>query len=98
MNQTQQGGSDPKTVAVATGAPLLVLKKLDNRFGATHALKAVDLVFESGEIHAIVGENGAGKSTLIKLLTGVYGRSGRKVVHSHEENRCSSPRRSQRCQ
>ena len=79
MDQTQQDGSDPKAGAVATGAPLLVLKKLDKRFGATHALKAVDLVFEAGEIHAIVGENGAGKSTLIKLLTGVYERSSGEV-------------------
>jgi ribose transport system ATP-binding protein len=58
---------------------LLTLNKLDKRFGATHALKAVDLVFERGEIHAIVGENGAGKSTLIKLLTGVHPRSGGDV-------------------
>src|SRR6202012_4593860 len=79
MDQTQQGGNDPKTGAAATGAPLLVLKKLDKRFGATHALKAVDLVFEAGEIHAIVGENGAGKSTLIKLLTGVHVRTGGEV-------------------
>src|ERR1700722_7049475 len=79
MNQTQQGGSDPKTGAVAAGAPLLVLKKLDKRFGATHALKAVDLTFEAGEIHAIVGENGAGKSPLIKLLTGVYVRTSGEV-------------------
>ena len=57
----------------------LVLKKLDKRFGATHALKAVDLVFEAGEIHAIVGENGAGKSTLIKLLTGVHVRSSGEI-------------------
>ena len=79
MNQTQQGGSDPKTGAVAVGAPLLVLKGLDKRFGATHALKAVDLSFEPGEVHAIVGENGAGKSTLIKLLTGVHVRSAGEV-------------------
>src|ERR1700734_1655112 len=79
MNQTQQGGSDSKIVAVASGAPLLVLKKLDKRFGATHALKAVDLTFEAGEIHAIVGENGAGKSTLIKLLTGVHVRSSGEI-------------------
>jgi len=79
MNQMHQGGSDHKTATVATGAPLLVLKKLDKRFGATHALKAVDLVFEAGEIHAIVGENGAGKSTLIKLLTGVHVRSSGEV-------------------
>ena len=59
---------------------LLVLEKLDKRFGATHALKAVDLAFEAGEIHAIVGENGAGKSTLIKLLTGVIPRSSGEIV------------------
>ena len=61
--------------AVPGEAPLLELRALDKRFGATHALKAVDLAFEAGEIHAIVGENGAGKSTLIKLLTGVYPRT-----------------------
>src|SRR5580704_2776978 len=79
MDQTQQSEGDQKKGAVAVGAPLLVLKKLDKRFGATHALKAVDLVFEAGEIHAIVGENGAGKSTLIKLLTGVHVRSSGEV-------------------
>src|SRR5580693_434406 len=79
MNQTQQGGSDHQAGTMATGAPLLVLKKLDKRFGATHALKAVDLSFERGEIHAIVGENGAGKSTLIKLLTGVHPRTSGEV-------------------
>src|SRR5580692_2629820 len=79
MDQTQQSEGDQKKGAVAIGAPLLVLKKLDKRFGATHALKAVDLVFEAGEIHAIVGENGAGKSTLIKLLTGVHVRSSGEV-------------------
>ncbi|HSZ80561.1 MAG TPA: ATP-binding cassette domain-containing protein [Chthoniobacterales bacterium] len=42
-------------------------------------MKAVDLVFEAGEIHAIVGENGVGKSTLIKLLTGVHVRSSREI-------------------
>lgn len=66
--------------AAASGEPLLALHGLDKRFGATHALKAVDLTFEAGEIHAIVGENGAGKSTLIKLLTGVYTRSGGEVL------------------
>jgi len=80
MDQTQQDGIDSRTGAAAVGAPLLVLKKLDKRFGATHALKAVDLVFEAGEIHAIVGENGAGKSTLIKLLTGVHVRTSGEVL------------------
>ena len=59
--------------------PILVLEKLDKRFGATHALKSVDLAFEEGEIHAIVGENGAGKSTLIKVLTAVHPRTSGEI-------------------
>src|ERR1700736_6668334 len=79
MNETQQGSSSAQTSVAQERTPILVLKKLDKRFGATHALKAVDLTFEAGEIHAIGGENGAGKSTLIKLLTGVHVRSGGEV-------------------
>jgi ribose transport system ATP-binding protein len=60
--------------------PLLELRRLDKRFTGTHALRQVDLAFEAGEIHAIVGENGAGKSTLIKLLTGVHLRSGGEIL------------------
>src|SRR3981081_3977985 len=74
-----QGQCDHAKGAADTTAPLLELKKLDKRFGATHALKAVDLIFEAGEIHAIVGENGAGKSTLIKLLTGVHVRTSGEI-------------------
>ncbi len=70
---------DHAAVAEPAG-PLLALRGLDKRFGATHALKAVDLDFVAGEIHAIVGENGAGKSTLIKLLTGVHRRSGGEML------------------
>jgi ribose transport system ATP-binding protein len=60
--------------------PLLELRRLDKRFTGTHALRQVDLSFEAGEIHAIVGENGAGKSTLIKLLTGVHLKSGGEIL------------------
>ncbi|MBV9107380.1 MAG: sugar ABC transporter ATP-binding protein [Verrucomicrobia bacterium] len=77
MDQVQQDGK--RSGAADSVVPLLELKGLDKRFGATHALKSVDLIFEAGEIHAIVGENGAGKSTLIKLLTGVHVRSGGEV-------------------
>ena len=76
---SSEGLSVPSDKSGALGAPLLSLSKLDKRFGATHALKSVDLSFEEGEIHAIVGENGAGKSTLIKLLTGVFVRSGGEI-------------------
>ncbi|MBV9272902.1 MAG: sugar ABC transporter ATP-binding protein [Verrucomicrobia bacterium] len=76
---TSQSDGESTNGAANRAAPILVLKGLDKRFGATHALKGVDLSFERGEIHAIVGENGAGKSTLIKLLTGVYPRTAGEV-------------------
>lgn len=41
-------------------------------FPGVTALDAVDISFEAGKIHCVIGENGAGKSTLIKCLTGVY--------------------------
>ena len=75
----------------ANPAPLLSLKKLDKRFGATHALKAVDLDFDEGEIHAIVGENGAGKSTLIKVLTGVHARTSGDVKWQGKDVALASP-------
>lgn len=35
------------------------------------ALNSVNVEFETGKIHCIIGENGSGKSTLIKSLTGI---------------------------
>lgn len=41
-------------------------------FGATHALRSVDIEVRAGEVMALVGENGAGKSTLMKVLSGAH--------------------------
>ena len=46
------------------------MRGVEKRFGATYALKGVDLEVAPGTIHALIGENGAGKSTLMKTLSG----------------------------
>jgi len=50
---------------------VLAVEGLECKFGATHALRGVDLAVYGGEVLALLGENGAGKSTLIKILAGV---------------------------
>ncbi|MGE5613777.1 MAG: sugar ABC transporter ATP-binding protein [Bacillota bacterium] len=51
---------------------VLEAHNITKTFPGVVALNSVDVSFEPGEIHCIIGENGAGKSTLIKCLTGVY--------------------------
>ncbi|HMN84786.1 MAG TPA: sugar ABC transporter ATP-binding protein [Bauldia sp.] len=54
------------------GAALLELRNLTKSFGATLALRDIDLTLDAGKFHALLGENGAGKSTLIKILAGIF--------------------------
>ena len=56
----------------AGNGPVLAMRGICKRFGATRALDDVSLDLQRHEVHALVGENGAGKSTLIKVMTGIY--------------------------
>ena len=46
----------------------LVANALTHRFGAEVALDSVDLVLDTGEHMAVLGDNGAGKTTLLRIL------------------------------
>ena len=81
----------PPSASPAMAGPILELRKLEKRYTGTHALKPADLVFETGEIHAIIGENGAGKSTLIKLLTGVTPRTSGEMIWRGSPTDLSTP-------
>lgn len=54
-----------------TVTPLLETRGLAKRYPGVTALKGVDLTFNAGEVHAIVGANGAGKSTFMNIVSGV---------------------------
>ena len=70
-------------------APVIQLDHVSKRYpNGFLALEQVSLAFNTGEIHALLGENGAGKSTLMNVLYGVHEPTaggvlmdGRQVVH-----------------
>lgn len=69
-----------KSGAASGKAPALALVGVDRLFGATRAVRSLDLEIDAGTVHALVGENGAGKSTAGKIAAGVIPPS-----HGHIE-------------
>jgi ribose transport system ATP-binding protein len=70
---------------------ILEMRGIDKSFPGVHALRAVDLDVEVGEILGLVGENGAGKSTLIKILAGAYARDAGEIRIAGEAVDAASP-------
>ena len=52
-------------------APALSVTGLRKAYGATEALRGVDLEVGQGELFGLLGPNGAGKSTLVKIACGL---------------------------
>ncbi len=61
-------------------SPVIEIKALSKRFGATQALSDVSFNINSGEVLALLGANGAGKSTVIKILAGIYSQDSGSVT------------------
>lgn len=56
----------------------------------TVANRDINMEFEKGEIHSIVGENGAGKSTLMKMIFGIEAPSSGTITYKGQETHFSS--------
>jgi glutamate transport system ATP-binding protein len=52
----------------ATGAPLVVMDKVNKHFGDLHVLKDIDLTVRKGEVVVVIGPSGSGKSTLCRTI------------------------------
>lgn len=51
--------------------PDLTLRGVTKRFGATEAVRSIDLTIHSGEMVVFVGPSGCGKSTLLRMIAGL---------------------------
>ena len=78
--------------ATAGAPPAVAMRRIDKRFGAVQANRAVDLVARAGTVHAIVGENGAGKSTLMSVLYGLCPADGGSIEVAGRPARIRGPR------
>ncbi|MCH7572017.1 MAG: ATP-binding cassette domain-containing protein, partial [Planctomycetes bacterium] len=53
------------------------IKKVNKRFGSTHAVRDLDLDVPTGSLCGFLGPNGAGKSTTIRMIMSIiYPDSG----------------------
>ncbi|MGH3147961.1 MAG: ATP-binding cassette domain-containing protein [Rubrobacter sp.] len=75
------------------GGPVLEVRNLTKRFGATLALNRVSLELRGGEVLALLGDNGAGKSTLIKCLSGVHEPDEGEILIEGKNVHIDSPMR-----
>jgi len=65
--------------------PAVELQNLGKRYGATWALRGLNLALEAGEVLLLTGHNGSGKTTLLRMLcTAVTPSTGGGTIFGHE--------------
>ncbi len=47
------------------------VQEVSHKYGQLEALKNINLVFDKGEVAALIGPNGSGKSTLLRIIAGL---------------------------
>jgi ABC-2 type transport system ATP-binding protein len=63
----------------------VLTEDLGKRFGATEALRGLDLTVEPGTVLGLLGHNGAGKTTAVRILSTLLApTSGRALVAGHD--------------
>src|SRR5262245_66688847 len=82
---------------MATDAPPVVeLTGITKYYGATRALRGVDLTVNPREVVGLVGDNGSGKSTLVKIITGYHAPTSGRIRFFGEDVRLRSPAQARR--
>lgn len=59
---------------------MLLINKLEHRYGKKSVLKDMMAQWESSSIHGVVGQNGAGKTTFFNILSGIEKPTGGNIL------------------
>jgi urea transport system ATP-binding protein len=59
---------------------MLEVNSIDLHYGAAHALRAVSLAAELGEVTCVLGRNGVGKTSLLRALVGQHPISRGSII------------------
>ena len=59
--------------------PIVEVRDLTSRYGATLVLRGIDFALGSGEVVGLIGRNGSGKTTFLRVLLGLAGFEGGRV-------------------
>src|SRR6185295_2068334 len=70
---------------------MLELRNITKRFGNVLANDRVNIVVQTGTIHAVVGENGAGKSTAMRIAYGFYRAGDGEILVDGKQQSIHSP-------
>ena len=52
-------------------ADVIIIENLTKKFKATEVLSNINITFEKGKIHGLIGRNGSGKTMLMKCICGL---------------------------
>lgn len=75
---------------------LFEVKHISKSFPGVKVLDDINIRFETGKVHAIVGENGAGKSTFMNIVFGVYQDYEGEMLWEGEKVQFDSPTAAQK--
>lgn len=64
---------------------LLEVKNVAKSFGATQALKDINISIKKGSVYSLLGRNGAGKSTLVNIIAGFHRQDMGKIFFEGRE-------------
>ncbi|MGI8776944.1 MAG: amino acid ABC transporter ATP-binding protein [Acidimicrobiales bacterium] len=64
----------------ASGAPLVVMDKVNKHFGDLHVLKDIDMTVHHGEVVVVIGPSGSGKSTLCRTINRLETYEGGRIT------------------